>query len=330
MTTYMRTRRALMLALPGLCLAGGSIAFDATAHAQQTGTRIGIDHDPDGLRVMDEFDAWIDKFGRPTAKVMLNGQGPFQFLVDTGSTTTVLAKRVSDRIAAPTIGIVMVNGTTGTAEMPVANVAILETGVVTKKDIRVAVLPDAGLAREDGILGADVFAGRRIRFDIAAKSVRVESSRRAARTAPVANIKIRNGLLAEIDGRIGTVKAKLMLDTGAQQCIVNPKLAATLIRTYPRMRRYDRAEVIGVTGHLISGTYLALPRIDMDKVEIRDAGAIAADAPIFSVWNLQNEPAMIVGVDVLSRLDEFSIDYGTKVFEAAPMALMARGQNMLG
>lgn len=326
MTKYAYTRRGLMMAAPGLCMAGA-------AHAQQgtvTGTRVGVDADSPPI-VMDELDAWVDKFGRPTASVMLNGQGPFRFMVDTGSTTTVVAQRHAVAIGAPIIGTAMVNGTTGTAEMPMVRIGILETGVVTKNNIRVAMLPDWGLAREDGILGADVFAGRRLRFNITAKSVKVEASRRASRTAPVANLKIRNGLLAEMNGRIGTVRTKFMLDTGAQHCIVNPKLAAELLKFYPRMRRYERARIIGVTGHLIEGTYLALPRIDLDKIVVDDAGAVAADAPIFTVWDLQDEPAMIVGVDVLSRLSEFSIDYGTKVFEARPLAsLIARGGAMMG
>jgi predicted aspartyl protease len=146
-----------------------------------------------------------------------------------------------------------------------------------------------------------------------------------------ANMRIRNGLLAEIDGRIGGVQCRLMLDTGAQSCIVNPVLEASLIRAQPRMKRYERATVVGVTGQMLEGNYLRLPRIDLGKINVRDAGAIATDAHVFHLWNLTQEPAMIVGVDVLSRLAGFSIDYGAKVFDAEPLAgLVARSSVMLG
>lgn len=318
------TRRRLIGALPGLGLAA------STAHAQQlnqqTGTRVTPQEEP-----MDALDAWIDEWGRPTAKVMLNGQGPFRFMVDTGSTTTVLSQRIAALLQAPVVGVAMVNGTTGAAEMPITELAKLETGAVTKERVRVAVLSNDGLGNEAGILGADVFEGRRLTFDITAKSVRVEPSRRGVRGVLRPNMRIRNGLLAEVDGRIGGVKAKLMLDTGAQHCIMNPRLSNDLSVALPRLRRHARAKVIGVTGHILEGDYIELPRIDMDKVEIRDAGAVAADAPIFRLWQLQDEPAMIVGVDVLSRLAGFSIDYGARLFDADPMAsLIARGGSMLG
>jgi predicted aspartyl protease len=319
------SRRTLMAAIPSL----GMVSLADPAHAQlrpepKTGTRLV----PEEER---SLEAWVDEWGRPTAKVTINGQGPFRFLVDTGSTTTVIAQRIATQLAAPITGTAVVNGTTGSAEMPVARLDKLETGVVTSDAIRVAILSDEGLGREDGILGADVFSNRRLTFDIEAKSVRVEPTRRGVKSNPVANMRIRNGLLAEVDGKIGGVYCKLMLDTGAQNCIVNPVLEASLVRAQPKMQRYERAKVIGVTGHVLEGNYLRLPRIDFGKIYVRDAGAVATNAHIFRLWNLTDEPAMIVGVDVLSRLAGFSIDYGAKMFDAEPMAgLIAKGSTMLG
>lgn len=317
------SRRGLIAALPGLGLLG------ATAHAQQI---VSLEKttvaEP---QAMDALDAWIDQWGRPTARVMLNGQGPFRFLVDTGSTTTVLSQRVATSLLATSTGVAIVNGTTGAAEMPVANLALLETGAVTRKNVRVAIISDAGLAREDGILGADVFAGKRLSFDIASKIVRVENSQRGVRLTRAVNMNVRNGLLAEIAGTVGGVSTRLMLDTGAQNCIVNPKLEAALYTAAPRLERWHNARVIGVTGHVLQGTYMRMPRVDMGKVNFRDGSAIAADAPIFKLWGLEDEPAMIIGVDMLSRLRSFSIDYGARRFDAELMAdLIARGGIMLG
>jgi predicted aspartyl protease len=324
-----------MAALPGLGLVGLGAA---SAHAQQVAAQqsgaahaaVMDSHVIDGPDVLDELDAWIDRWGRPTAKVMLNGQGPFRFLVDTGSTTTVLSQRVATALSATTVGEATVNGTTGAALMPLAVIDTLETGVVAKRDIRVAILTDWGLGREDGILGADVFAGKRLTFDIGSRSVRVEPTRRTVH-ASLSNMRLRHGMLAEISGSIGAVSAKLMLDTGAQNCIVNPKLEAALMKAAPRMQRTENAKVVGVTGQVLVGNYLMLPKIDLKRVYVRDAGAIAADAPIFKLWGLENEPAMIVGVDVLSRLSNFSIDYGARVFDAQPLAdLIARGGTLTG
>jgi len=323
MTSSTGTRRALMMAVPGLCLAG-------RAHAQQAEIAAQVEPPAEPPLITYELDAWVDEWGRPTAKVMLNGQGPFNFMVDTGSTTTVMASRLLERVGAQPIGATVVYGTTGVAEMPIASVRLLETGAVKKSDVTVAVLPDRGLGKEDGILGADVFAGKRLTFDIAGKSVKVETPARSMIGMRRSNLRLRNGSLAEISGRIGSVKAKLMLDTGGQKCIVNPKLEAMLKRAYPKMKRYDRARVIGVTGHVLTGSYLALPTVEMEMIQVHDAVVVAADAPIFKVWELEDEPAMIVGVEVLSRLAAFSIDYGAKYFDGVIAALMARNQMMVG
>lgn len=319
------TRRSLMGAIPTLGAAWPAMAQQATA---PTGTRVTA---PVEREIDYMLDAWVDEYGRPTAKVMINDMGPLQFMVDTGSTTTVIAARHLEAFGVEVIGDAVVAGTTGTAVMPLANIGKLQTGAVTKEDVRVAVLTDEGLARADGILGGDVFAGRKLIFNIREKLVRIEPSRRVPRTAFLENMRVRNGLLAEVEGRIGNVQAKLMLDTGAQNCIANMALSEALRKAHPRLERIDNVRVYGVTGHKIVGEYIALPRVDVKAFAVKDAGCVAADAPIFGLWGLDREPAMIVGVDLLSRLDSFSIDYGARVFDAKLLAdLIARNMTGMG
>ncbi len=275
-------------------------------------------------------DAWVDMYGRPTAKVMINGQGPFQFMVDTGSTTTVITNGLLERLGTTSTGIATVVGTTGSADMPVARLDLVDCGVVTKEKLRVAVFPESGLSSGDGILGADMFAGRRLMFNIRQKQVRVEPTRRSTRRA-IGNMRVRKGLLAEIDGRVGNVSARLMLDTGAQTCIANMALSDALRKHHPRLQRVDNVRVYGVTGHKVVGQFIAMPRVNLKAFHVDDAGCVAADASIFDVWDLNREPAMIVGVNLLSRLDSFSIDYGARSFEARLMSdLMARNAAAFG
>lgn len=316
------TRRLIIGALPALGLAGHALGQPTIA------TRITKPPEDDASYLLD---AWVDAYGRPTAKVMINGMGPFQFMVDTGSTTTVIAARHMTTLGAKPLGEVTVIGTTGTAMMPLARLDTLQTGAVTRLDLDVAVLPDTELQREDGILGADVFVGRRLVFDIRAKSVRIEPSKRQVRANALGNMRVRNGLLAEIDGRVGSVSARLMLDTGAQNCIANMALSDALLKYHPRLQRVDNARVFGVTGHRIVGQYIALPKVDLRAFTVRDAACVAADAQIFDQWDMNGEPAMIVGVNLLSRLESFSIDYGARMFDARlAAALLARNPAAFG
>lgn len=312
------TRRWMLGALPAL-----GVAAPAFAQRAELQTRVG---DADYL-----VDSWLDVFGRPTAKVTINGRGPFNFLVDTGSTTTVIAERHVAAWEATPRGKVTVNGATGSAVMPLVELASVQAGVVEKEELRVAVLPDQRLPREDGILGADVFAGRRLVFAIRDRVVLIEPSRRQAPKAAAGNMRIRNGLLAEIDGQVGNIPTRLMLDTGAKSCIANKTLNAALRKQYPRQLRLDNASISGVTGHRVPGQLVFLPKLDMKAFTVEDASCIAADAAIFDLWGLNKEPAMIVGVDLLSRLESFSIDYGAKYFDAKLLAeMIARNAAALG
>lgn len=313
---FRATRRQMMLAAPGLA----AFAMGAPAWASRQGAG---DQDMPQGRDPTPLEAWVDQWGRPTARVMLNGFGPYRFIVDTGANKSVVAHRLVETVGAPFTGLATVNGTTGSAELPTAQLATISTGRVVVRDVNVAVIEDKYLLRQDGILGADVFAGKRLNFNIADKRVTVEASRREARASRNANMRVRNGVLAEVDGRIGRVNARMMLDTGADECIVNRPLAEALIRAHPRMPRVDRATVQGVTGQVLAGDYLVLPDMLIGKVTVQGVGAIAANAPIFDVWGLSEEKAMIVGVSVLSRASSFTIDYGAKVFDAVPMAAMA-------
>jgi predicted aspartyl protease len=306
-------RRGFLAGAALLPMAGGALA-QVTARPATAATE-------DLLRPPIELlDSWVDAYGRPTAKVTINGKGPFDFLVDTGSNTTVLAARIALEVGAVATGVATVHGTTGDAEMPVAQVHELSTGVAVQRNLRVAVINDSYLSAQAGILGADVFASKRLTFDIAGKQVSVSAPDRRARAPLQAPLRIRNRMLAEIDGRVGRYAGRLMLDTGAQNCLINPAFARLVRRGYPKLRVVERVVISGVTGHRMTGDYLELPDVKLGDMSIRDAGAVIVDAPVFRVWGLENEPVLIVGVNVLSRLASFSIDYGARRFDAIPMA----------
>ena len=145
-------------------------------------------------------------------------------------------------------------------------------------------------------------AERRLMVNVRRKQVRVEPTRRSTRRA-VANMRVCKGLLAEIDGKVGNVNACLLLDTGAQNYIADMALSDALRKHHPRLQRVDNVRVYVVTGHKVVGQFIAMPRVNLKAFHVDDAGCVAADASIFDVWDLSRKPAMIVGVNLLSRLD---------------------------
>lgn len=69
------------LGLPALGAIGAALAKPQDVTIEPPVSRAYLDPSSD-VEIDDLLDAWVDMYGRPTAKVMINGQGPFQFMVD--------------------------------------------------------------------------------------------------------------------------------------------------------------------------------------------------------------------------------------------------------
>jgi hypothetical protein len=265
---------------------------------------------------------WVDLYGRPTADVMLNGRGPFKFVVDTGSNTSVLSTRVARTLELQPLPDRMVHGVTGNMMAKFARIARIETGRSVSLSLPVAILDAPAFEALDGILGMDMFRDRRIRFNFTRKTVEFEGNgRRAARLPIIANVRLRQGLLIEAEGRIGTVRARCVLDTGCDTSVMNMALLEA-IRS-PRVLRNRGAvapKIIGVTNQELNGVWASLPDVDLIGVKIRRLTVVAANAPVFGLWGLADTPAMLVGMDILTQVETLVIDYRRRQVELKMLA----------
>lgn len=276
---------------------------------------------------------WLDLFGRPTAEVFLNGRGPFRFVVDTGSNASVVSVRVARDLALPELPARNVHGVTGVSMTRFAHLARIETGRSVSENLAVAVLDTPAMERLDGILGMDMFRDRRIRFNFARKTVELEpaaggrSRGGAGGGVPVtASVRLRHNLLIEAEGRVGGVRTRCVLDTGSDTTLVNGALMRALTNPRRRIRDGDEPPVImGVTNHEYQGVWAALPEIDMIGLRVRRLTAIAADVQVFRLWELTEQPAMLVGMDVLSRVETLTIDYRRRQVQLRMLADFAGG-----
>lgn len=271
---------------------------------------------------------WVDLYGRPTADVMLNGRGPFKFVVDTGSNTSVLSTRVARTLDLTPLPDRLVHGVTGATVSKFARIGRIETGRSQSVNLPVAVLDAPAFDTMDGILGMDMFKDRRIRFNFTRRTVDFESSaRRAARLPVVVNVRLRQGLLIETDGRVGSVRTRCVLDTGCDTTLINNALLEA-IRS-PRVLRRRGAEppkIVGVTNQELNGLWANLPSADLLGLKISSLTVVAADAPVFDLWELSNTPAMLVGMDILSRVETLVIDYRRRQVELRLLANLVGGE----
>jgi predicted aspartyl protease len=261
--------------------------------------------------------------------VKLNGQGPFKFVVDTGSNTSVLSPRVAKTLELPELPMRTVHGVTGTSEARFARVQQIETGRSLSNNLSVAILDAPALDKLDGILGMDMFANRRVRFNFSRKTVDLEpaNSRRPRRLPISVGVKLRHGLLIEADGRVGSLRSKCILDTGGDTTIINMAMLTALNARAKRRPRSEEAPIIlGVTNQQLNGVWANLSQIEMIGLVIRRITVVAADAPVFKLWGLENTPAMLVGMDILSQVETLVVDYRRREVELQLLASLVGGE----
>jgi hypothetical protein len=108
--------------------------------------------------------------------------------------------------------------------------------------------------------------------------------------------------------RIGSLRAKAIIDTGGQGTIANTALRDALQR---RVRPEDHlaSEITGATLDVQRGDLVLAPRISLGSVFIDSAYVTAGDMYIFQYWKMTRDPVLMLGMDVLGQFDMMIIDY---------------------
>ncbi|HEU4624410.1 MAG TPA: retropepsin-like aspartic protease [Steroidobacteraceae bacterium] len=266
----------------------------------------------------------LDRSGRILAPVMINGQGPYRMIVDTGAAHSTLSSEL-----AQALGLVpsdeyslVLNGVTGTARVQGVFVERLQAGDIAVKRARIPVVSSALMAGADGVLGIAGLNTTHIYVDFRKDRVVIasKSEHELHPSALIHGTRIRDGLFA-IDARVLRVRALAIIDTGAERSLGNLALRDAVRK---QLKDTDgvlqAAEVTGVTTDIAAGEAGAAPPITIGNGIKVDAIPITyGDFHIFKVWNLEKRPAMIIGMDVLGLVDAFEID-----FAKAQMRIMTR------
>jgi predicted aspartyl protease len=121
-----------------------------------------------------------------------------------------------------------------------------------------------------------------------------------------------------VDAWIGPVKVKAVIDTGAQQTLGNLALRAALAAARRRAMELRNEGVIGVTGDVQEGQSAGVPTIRLGNVQVSNARVNFVDLHIFEHWRMLDEPAILIGMDVIGVLDTFILDYRRRELQLLP------------
>jgi predicted aspartyl protease len=252
-----------------------------------------------------------DRIGRIWAPVMINGQGPFRLVLDTGATHSAVIADVAARLGLP-LDVeppIKLRGVTGTAIVPVVKADSLVVGDLVLGGSRLPIVIDA-LGGAEGVLGTEGLADMRIRIDFRGDEITIARSHNQPAPAGFITLPVRFSAnrLPLIDATIGGVRSTAIIDTGGQASIGNNALRDAILRR--RIKQQPTIdEITGATADVQRGEGYPAPIIEMGNLQVQGSHVTFGDMQIFEHWRLTDEPAMMIGMDTLGLLDTLIIDY---------------------
>jgi predicted aspartyl protease len=249
-----------------------------------------------------------DRIGRIWAPVLIDGKGPYRLVLDTGANHSAITARAAQSLGGTPVANTVVTGFTGQATVPMLRVNTMEVGDMLIGPTELPVLMDV-FGGAQGVLGIEALKNRRIVADFTHDRLEITMSRgeRARRDFMVVPLRQVNGLLIA-DVRVGKVRAKAIVDTGAQGSVGNQALLNALMRNLPSTAAKE--DIIGVTLDVQGGNNIPAPDIDFGDLQVKGAHITFGDMYLFQHWKMTNEPTLTLGMDLLGSFDVLIIDYG--------------------
>jgi predicted aspartyl protease len=273
----------------------------------------------------------IDHQGRLVTDVYVNGQGPFAFVIDTASSRSLMFEHVRQKLGL---------GQSQPQRMTVYGINDIADVMAVKPDeLRIAgeavhgltmgVLPESEAAGPDGVLGIDALSRyfvvldrstMRIKFlppgEGTAKSyvdwTKIPLTPRALKKFPIQFWYLKT--------RFNDSNLTALFDLGASTTMMNWDAAERLgirKRHFAAVYGPPPVELQDVLGKLA-------PAVKVDGLEVRLLSqswnkqlAIIADAPVFDYFDLDEQPAAIVGPGLL-RNNSLAIDFAGQHLYVGP------------
>jgi len=307
MTPLAADRRRFAALLAGAALWPAGRAFAITPDPPPTGSLIGAPVGAAGSAAT-SIGSGLDWSSRMTAPVRIEGQGPFPFVVDTGANRTVIAAELAMKLGLPEGELEQLHGVAGMQMTPTA-LASLTVGGRTGRRGPVSLLPSAAIGGE-GLLGLDRIGDQCVTLDFRAQQLVIGPSRpRWESTYEVAvQAHRRDGQLTMVDADLAGVHVTTFIDSGSDTTIGNMALRHFCSEHDPSVK-WLKVPVISATGQTMDAEMADLPNLRVGGFKLPVWPVAFVDLHTFALWGLTERPAILLGMDLLSRFDRVSLDF---------------------
>ena len=252
--------------------------------------------------------AIMDIYKRMTAPVKVTGAGPFQFVADTGANQSVISVELATKLGLLLGPSQPLNGVAGVQLTPTTQTSV-EIGSRPKRQATLSVLPQAAIGAS-GMLGLDLLDGAELTLDFSRETLTIGADVGRSGMGDEVHLKARrrDGQLTLVDADLSGIKVTAFLDSGAQDTIGNMALRDLAITRYP-LTPFQPIPIVSVTGQSIDAVFADLPGLRIGGLSIPSWPVAFADLHTFRLWGLIDRPAILIGVDVLSRFETVCLDF---------------------
>ena len=246
---------------------------------------------------------------RLSVDVNVNGSGPYKFIVDSGADTSAVGLRIARNLQLPLGTPAILNGMTSRNLVDRVKVSELSFGPSSVRDLEVPALREYDLGG-DGMIGIDALVRQRLMMDFEKHLVKVEDASKPVKYSPddiVITAKRTRGQLILTHVQAAGFALDAIIDTGSEITIGNSALRDKLIRK--SRAKFETVPVTGVTGAVMDLQIAIIRRIDIGPISLENVPIAFADVPPFKVFGLSEEPALLLGTDLLENFRRVSLDF---------------------
>lgn len=256
-----------------------------------------------------------DRSDRITIPIRIGASGPYDFIVDTGSQRTVLSRELATRLALAANDRVRVLSMTGVSDVDTVTVPNLSFGSSKMTGLQAPIFSGDHIGAP-GLLGLDGLKRKRLVLNFRTGQMNITASAPTVRERVdsdtiIVEARTKLGQLILVDSNADGKKVNVILDTGSEYSIGNAALLKKLARKKPSAYS-GTVSITSVTGDQLIGQWGIIHNIKLGGVTVKDVPVIFAEASPFKELDLQDKPALMLGINVLRGFSRVAIDFGRR------------------
>ncbi|MEZ5893782.1 MAG: aspartyl protease family protein [Parvularculaceae bacterium] len=270
----------------------------------------------------------LDYGGWYTVAVTIDGEGPYDFIIDTGATHSLVFENLASQKNFPLSGdpLQRVLGVSSEAMQPTYVVGDIALGPAVLNNAHCVILPDWTVRKRSphGVLGLDFMASYQVVFDAENHEIRLyaATAEPEAQTRGWSKTRLKGntfdrdfGEMFVVEGRLNRKRTRFLVDLGASGTVINGVAAGKTallgdksISVNPMRGATRLNEIKDANDTAVTAQPILLERLMIGRTIWKKQVVVAHNAQIFEELGVQRTPFGLLGTDLL-RDRSFVLDF---------------------